>query len=72
MKKKITWLVAGLLFVWLINVLRISLMLLSINKHAKMPFNLDNHTFFNIMAYSAIFLLMFFYDKLSKKVDKVK
>ena len=67
MLKKLIWIVGGLLFIWLINILRISLVLLSANKHTKMPFNLDNHTFFNILAYTAIFLLMFFYDRSFKK-----
>lgn len=61
--KKITWLFIGLISIWLINVLRISIVLLANNKHIKMPLGLDNHTFFNILAYGAVFILMFLYDR---------
>jgi len=65
--KKITWVLVGLVSIWLINVLRITLVLLANNNHAKMPLGLDNHTFFNILAYAAVFILMFLYDKRFKK-----
>ena len=61
--KKMIWVLLGLICIWLINVFRISLVLLANNNHAKMPFGLDNHTFFNILAYGAVFLLMFLYDR---------
>ena len=40
-----------------------SLVLLANNKKAAMPFELDNHTFFNILAYGVVFLMMFLYDR---------
>ncbi|MBX2935139.1 MAG: archaeosortase/exosortase family protein [Ferruginibacter sp.] len=61
--KKITWLLIGLISIWLVNVLRIMLVLLANNNHTKMPLGLDNHTFFNILAYGAVFILMFLYDR---------
>lgn len=62
-KKKGFWLVGGLLLLWLINTVRISLFLVSINRGWAMPFHLDHHTLFNISAYTAILLMMFIFDK---------
>lgn len=61
--KKTFWVLGGILGIWMINVLRISLTLLSNNKKAAIPFDMDNHDFFNVLAYGAIFLLMFLYDR---------
>ena len=61
--KKFCWVMGGMLVIWLINVFRISLVLLANNKQAKIPFNMDNHDFFTVLAYGAIFLLMFLYDR---------
>lgn len=66
---KMIWVLGGLIILWLINILRISLFLVSYNKNQSMPFNLDNHTFFNITAYIAIFILIYFFDKSLKKTD---
>lgn len=61
--KKILWIVFGLLGLWLINAIRITLFLTSINKGWPMPFGLDHHTWFNIFAYLLIFLMIWWYDK---------
>jgi exosortase/archaeosortase family protein len=64
--KKIKWVAGGLIIIWGINILRICLFLLSINKKQGMPLGVDNHTFFNITAYIAIFIMIWFYDRNSK------
>jgi exosortase/archaeosortase family protein len=61
--KKLKWIVAGWLIIWCINVTRISLLILAINKNWAVPFNLDHHTLFNIAAYTAIFILIYFFDR---------
>jgi exosortase/archaeosortase family protein len=61
--KKISWIILGSLALWLINVLRIGLFLISINERWKFPFGWDHHTWFNIIAYGAIFAMMYFFDK---------
>ena len=61
--KKISWLFAGLVIIWLINVLRIGLFLVALNKKWPMPFGIDHHTWFNIAAYGAILIMMYFLDK---------
>lgn len=61
--RKAKWMVAGLLGLWSINVIRITLFLLAINKGWPMPLGIDHHTWFNIFAYLLIFLLIVWYDK---------
>ncbi len=61
--KKIMWLVSGLILIWVINVVRIGLFLVSINKGWKMPLGIDHHTWFNIFAYTGVFTLIYFYEK---------
>jgi exosortase/archaeosortase family protein len=63
LKKKILWLFFGLFTIWLLNVCRISLVLLAANKGWNFPLGLDHHTWFNIIVYSFIFLLIFLFEK---------
>ena len=63
--KKVKWIIGGLLVLWLINVIRITLFLVSINKGWPMPLGIDHHTWFAIAAYLMIFLLILLYDKKS-------
>jgi exosortase/archaeosortase family protein len=65
--KKARWISGGLALIFLINVLRISLMLIAIKKHWLSPFGLDNHTLFTIAAYTAIFTMIYFFDRSDKK-----
>ena len=66
-KKKLVWMTGGTLIIWIINVIRISLVLLSNAEHWQFPFGWDNHTWFNIVAYLAIFIMIYFFDRASKK-----
>jgi len=61
--KKIKWVLGGLLLIWLINITRIALLLVATNNNWQMPFGWDHHTWFNIVAYIAIFVMMYFFDK---------
>jgi exosortase/archaeosortase family protein len=62
-KKKIVWIFGGCLLIWIINVLRISILLIAVNKHWKNSSNIDHHTLFNIAAYILIFVLIYFFDR---------
>ena len=42
-------------------------MLVAVNGHWQSPFNLDNHTWFNIAAYTAIFIMIWFFDRSQNK-----
>ena len=70
-KKKIVWITGGLLLIWLINISRISLLLVATNNNWKMPLGWDHHTWFNIVAYIAIFTMMYFFDKSLNDKNKV-
>ncbi len=68
--RKAVWIIGGMFCIWLINITRLGLLLVTSNKNQSMPFGLDNHTFFNILGYAAIFVLIYFYDKTSKSSEK--
>lgn len=70
--KKLEWMSAGLLLIWLANITRISLLLVALSNHWSTPF-FDHHTWFNIFVYSLIFGLIYFYDRsCSVKAGPVK
>ncbi len=66
LKKKIRWWFAGVAVIWIVNVTRISVLLLSVNYKWASPFNLDNHTWFNIAAYAVIFTMIYLFDQSEK------
>lgn len=70
--KKAGWVMGGLWMLWSINVIRISMFLVAINKNKTMPLGIDHHTWFTIFAYGAIFAMIFLFDKKNKgKNNKV-
>lgn len=71
-KRKFAWIIIGLFIIWLINVSRISLLLLAINRGWKIPLGINHHTWFNIVAYGAIFLMMWFFSKSKGKSENPK
>ena len=66
-KQKIIWLFFGLSIIWLINVIRISMVLIAGKKGWRFLFGWDHHTWFNIIAYLFIFILMFLFEKNLRK-----
>jgi exosortase/archaeosortase family protein len=67
--KKAKWIFFGVLALWFINDVRITLFLVAINKNWPMPLGLDHHTWFNIFAYLLIFLMIWQYDKSMRAID---
>lgn len=67
-KKKIGWLIGGLLLLNFINIIRISLLLVALNKKWPMPLGIDHHTWFNIISYLCIFIMMYFFSKPSAEI----
>jgi exosortase/archaeosortase family protein len=61
--EKLIWIFVGLFFLWSINVLRISLLLLALNKNWPMPLGIDHHDWFNIISYLFIFVMIYVIDK---------
>jgi exosortase/archaeosortase family protein len=68
---KAKWITGGLLAIWIVNVLRIALVLIAINKKWPSLFNLDSHTLFNIVAYAVIFFMIYLYDRSQNKQQPV-
>ena len=65
--KKVKWLISGLFVIWLINVFRLFLFLLSLNNQWSIPFGINHHTLFTVFAYAGIFIMIYFFDKSSNK-----
>ena len=70
--RKLIWMILGVFSLWLINVIRITLFLTSINKGWPMPLGIDHHTWFNIFAYLLIFIMIWWYDRQEKITEKNK
>jgi exosortase/archaeosortase family protein len=66
MKKKLKWLTAGVLIIFSVNIIRIALMVVAVNNHWQPLFGFDNHTWFNIAAYTVIFTMIYLFDKSNK------
>jgi len=64
-KRKIVMIIIGLIILWSINVTRISLLLVALNKQWSMPLGLNHHTWFTIVSYIAIFVMIYIFEKKS-------
>lgn len=68
-KRKIKWLLVGLLFLWFINVLRIVLLLLYINKVKSIYSFTKHHLVYNIVVYAIIFVMIYFFSKKDEIIE---
>ncbi len=66
LKKKIAWAIGGTISLWLINVLRVTMLIIAHVQHWRVNTSIDHHTQFNIVAYALIFLMIRMYVKTSK------
>ena len=66
-EKKAAWMIGGTLLLYIINVIRISLTLLSNSKKWHFPFGWNNHDWFNIAAYFSIFCMIYLFDRSLKR-----
>ena len=57
------WVFFGLFILFFINCIRITAFLYTYNKGTTMPLGLDHHTWFNLLAYLAIFVMIYFYEQ---------
>jgi exosortase/archaeosortase family protein len=69
-KIKMKFIVIGLFLLWLINVLRISLLLVTMQNNNQMPLGLDHHTWFTIVSYVAIFAMIYGFERKSVNQEK--
>ncbi len=72
LKKKLLWIVAGLLSIWVINCARITLLLVALNKQWEDINNMDHHEFFNICSYVVIGFMILLYTTYAKKQEQKK
>lgn len=61
-QKKLKWILGGWAALWFVNVVRVSVLLISSEKNWSVPFGWDHHTWFNIAAYMLIFFMIYLYD----------
>lgn len=69
-RRKAIWILSGLAALWCINILRVSLLLVALQNHWQIPFGWDHHTWFNIVAYGFIFLMIYLYDRSGRQKAK--
>lgn len=68
-QKKLSWALGGLFFLWLINSIRITLVLIALQLRKPMPFGVDHHTWFNIVAYIAIFGMIWMFERKQSPIN---
>ena len=68
-RKKVAWIAGGLLLLFTINTVRITLFLTAINKGWPMPLGIDHHTWFTVLAYGAIFGMIFLFNHKSEPLS---
>ena len=67
--KKMKWIAGGLLAIFIVNIGRVVLMVIGIQHQWIAPFDLDNHTLFNIAAYTVIFTMIYLFDRSQKRAS---
>jgi exosortase/archaeosortase family protein len=70
-KAKVTWAIGGIASIWLINCLRIALLLISIDRGWPQNTIIDHHTLFNLAAYICIVGLMYSYSQYNKNTVQI-
>jgi len=68
--RKTFWVIVGWFALWVINCIRILLLLAAIENRWPKNRYLDHHSMFNIVAYSFIFILIYIYTRSSKAETK--
>ncbi len=66
-QKKFYWCVVGIFFIWVINCCRVSLLLLALQNKWEMITGLDQHTMFNVVAYSFVLMMIWLYSTKDEK-----
>ncbi|HMZ45388.1 MAG TPA: exosortase/archaeosortase family protein [Chitinophagaceae bacterium] len=64
---KVKWLLAGVAIIIFTNILRVCILIIALQKKMFKPFTLDHHTFYNIVAYSVVIILMLLFIKQIRK-----
>ena len=64
--KKTKWIITGCFFIWFINVIRISLVLIANNQNWNISITMEQHTVFNITVYILIFFMIWLFHRSEK------
>lgn len=64
---KVLWGIVGLVLLWLLNCVRVALLLIAVNKHFNVNKWMDNHTAFNIGVYILTLFMIYGYYRIRKK-----
>jgi exosortase/archaeosortase family protein len=67
LNKKLKWIFFGCLTICFINILRFTMVLIAENGKWGKTINMDNHDWFNVFSYGFVFLMIFFFDRSSRK-----
>jgi exosortase/archaeosortase family protein len=67
LQAKILWSVGGILCIWLINCIRVTLLFVALNNKWQVDHFIDHHDFFNFCCYAVIIGMMFLYGSTGKK-----
>ena len=68
--KKIYWLIGGCFIIWIINCVRVAVLLTALKNNWPISKYLDHHTTFNIISYILILALIFTYIKFDRAAAK--
>ena len=71
-KHKLIWMITGIISICTINIIRISLVTISLHLHWKNFASLDHHQTFNLFSYGCIFILMYWYIRVQKKYEEIR
>jgi exosortase/archaeosortase family protein len=63
LKRKIIWLFAGLFTIWFANVIRVAVLLIQLNITKDVKGFPHHHTIFNVIAYTIVIALIYFYSQ---------
>ncbi len=69
LKKKFSFMLGGSLVIFLVNTARIVLLVITANRNKYSYFELNHHTFFNIVSYGIVFLMIYIFARTDKKND---
>jgi len=72
LRTKLRWLFTGLFSIWLINCLRVAILVIAKQSNWEGLLQLDQHDLFNNLAYTLVLLLMFVYYRKNKKTFEEK
>jgi exosortase/archaeosortase family protein len=67
LKNKVIWALSGLFAIWIINCLRITLLLVALYSNWEDVHYIDHHQMFNILSYIVIGGMILFYQKQNSK-----